>query len=454
MRLDPLRSLALAGLAILASALPSASAWAQTGPQFFFQARVLTSGGQPLGGSHDVTIELFSASTGGAGLFRETHRGVPFSNGLVGIRVGSVTSIPEFLFEGSDVWLELTIDSDPPMTPRFNLSPVPYAIHAVNADTLLPGAALDVDRLAINGVPIIDNLGRWVGSPTGLQGPPGPQGPQGQTGPAGPPGPQGLTGPTGPTGPQGPQGLQGPPGPQGPTGATGATGATGPRGPTGPQGPPGPNDIPQMRVVDQSGLEYLPRIAFSRSNARLLDYELVQPNDEDFFIRRDPNAGPTFVGIGVANPSVRLDVSGGTIRCQTLNQTSDRRFKKDIQPVDPQHAMQVVDGLQGVSFRWAPELMPYPSEGEGPQIGFLAQDVRGVLPEVVREDDEGMLSVSYTSLIPVLVEAMRGHAAERREKEQAFEARLRALEEENRALREALQQVLEAQRAAQKSAGR
>lgn len=35
--------------------------------------------------------------------------------------------------------------------------------------------------------PIIDSSGKWVGNPTGLQGPPGPQGPQGPQGPPGPP---------------------------------------------------------------------------------------------------------------------------------------------------------------------------------------------------------------------------------------------------------------------------
>jgi hypothetical protein len=51
---------------------------------------------------------------------------------------------------------------------------------------------------AVNGTPVIDSSGRWVGSPTGLQGPPGPQGPQGVQGPPGPQGPQGVQGPQGP----------------------------------------------------------------------------------------------------------------------------------------------------------------------------------------------------------------------------------------------------------------
>jgi hypothetical protein len=55
-------------------------------------------------------------------------------------------------------------------------------------------ASVSVRGLAISGVGVVINeQGQWVGSPTGLQGPPGPQGFQG------PPGPQGPQGPPGPT---------------------------------------------------------------------------------------------------------------------------------------------------------------------------------------------------------------------------------------------------------------
>lgn len=43
---------------------------------------------------------------------------------------------------------------------------------------------------------VIDSSGKWVGDPTGLQGPPGPQGPTGPQGPKGDVGPAGPPGPT------------------------------------------------------------------------------------------------------------------------------------------------------------------------------------------------------------------------------------------------------------------
>ena len=77
-------------------------------------------------------------------------------------------------------------------------------------------------------MPVIDNnTGKWVGSPTGLQGP------KGDTGPAGPAGPTGPTWLTGPEGPHGPRRLARPgvAGPKGPVGDPGPQGVPGPRGP-------------------------------------------------------------------------------------------------------------------------------------------------------------------------------------------------------------------------------
>lgn len=102
--------------------------------------------------------------------------------------------------------------------------------------------AITATGLSIAGVgAVIDNTGKWIGNPIGLQGPVGPQGPPGPQGAAGTPGavgPQGPPGPQGPAGFSGPQGPQGPAGPQGPPGF-GLPGPQGPQGPPGPAGPPG-----------------------------------------------------------------------------------------------------------------------------------------------------------------------------------------------------------------------
>lgn len=59
-------------------------------------------------------------------------------------------------------------------------------------------------------------------------------------------------------------------------------------------------------------------------------------------------------------------------------------------------------------------------------VGVLAQDVQAVLPEAVSSpEDEGYLSVSYSSLIPLLIEAVKALDQQRMELEAAARERER-----------------------------
>ena len=40
-------------------------------------------------------------------------------------------------------------------------------------------------------------------------------------------------------------------------------------------------------------------------------------------------------------------------------------------------------------------------------LGLVAQDVKEILPDVVKEDENGMLGINYTELIPVLINAIQ-----------------------------------------------
>ena len=65
--------------------------------------------------------------------------------------------------------------------------------------------------------------------------------------------------------------------------------------------------------------------------------------------------------------------------------------------------------LQGVSFNWIDETDHRPGEN----IGFIAQEVKEILPEIVSgggKDEEGneiYYSIEYATLTPVLVEAIK-----------------------------------------------
>lgn len=84
---------------------------------------------------------------------------------------------------------------------------------------------------------------------------------------------------------------------------------------------------------------------------------------------------------------------------------SDRRFKKDIVPIED--ALEKIAMLQGVGFAWDRDNYPNRFFPEGRQIGLIAQEVEPVIPEVVLTDAQGYKSVTYDKLTAVLIEAVK-----------------------------------------------
>jgi hypothetical protein len=82
---------------------------------------------------------------------------------------------------------------------------------------------------------------------------------------------------------------------------------------------------------------------------------------------------------------------------------SDRRTKRGIR--DLQVGLEEVLRLRPISFEWKDRPGP-------PQPGFIAQEARDVLADLVTEDEEGTLGLAYGSLIPVLVRAIQEQQAE------------------------------------------
>ena len=97
--------------------------------------------------------------------------------------------------------------------------------------------------------------------------------------------------------------------------------------------------------------------------------------------------------------------------------TSDRRLKKDIEPLH--YGLSDVMSLKPSSY-----LMIEEEDGKKKHLGFIAQDLENILPEVVSEMQGGTLGVETTAIIPVLVKAIQELSA----KLDAAEARIAALE--------------------------
>ena len=86
---------------------------------------------------------------------------------------------------------------------------------------------------------------------------------------------------------------------------------------------------------------------------------------------------------------------------------SDVRLKENIKPIES--ALDKVGKLQGVTFDWkkSDSILDIKED-----IGFIAQDVQKVIPELVRENKDGMLSMRHQGIAPILLEAIKELKAE------------------------------------------
>ncbi|MEE2786711.1 MAG: SUMF1/EgtB/PvdO family nonheme iron enzyme [Myxococcota bacterium] len=220
-----------------------------------YQGQLGNAAGQPVTDQFEMIFRLYETAQGGVALWTEVHPLVQVTEGAFTVELGSIEVLSDTLAESLALYLGVEVDGSPEMEPRMRVGTVLRAQwNAQPGD--LNGVDIDPNRVSVNGVPVIDDTGQWVGDPTGLRGPPGDVGPPGaagpvgEVGPSGPPGeigPPGQVGQQGPPGPAGPTGVKGDPGPPGPVGAKGDVGVVGPVGPAGPQGdigPAGPAGLP------------------------------------------------------------------------------------------------------------------------------------------------------------------------------------------------------------------
>lgn len=100
----------------------------------------------------------------------------------------------------------------------------------------------------------------------------------------------------------------------------------------------------------------------------------------------------------------RLAVNGIT-RANGYLATSDKKFKKDIKPIE--NALATVQSLEGKTYMWNKEANKEMNFDGGGHSGFIAQDLEKVLPHLVATGENGDKAVNYMELMPYLVEAIK-----------------------------------------------
>ena len=124
----------------------------------------------------------------------------------------------------------------------------------------------------------------------------------------------------------------------------------------------------------------------------------------------DVSAGDYFWKLANVN-KMGLDTGTGALTVVgdivAYGSPSDKRLKENIKPIES--ALEKVSKLQGVTFDWkeSDSILDIKED-----IGFIAQDVQKVIPELVRENDNGMLSMRHQGIAPILLEAIKELKAE------------------------------------------
>jgi hypothetical protein len=75
-------------------------------------------------------------------------------------------------------------------------------------------------------------------------------------------------------------------------------------------------------------------------------------------------------------------------------------------------ALDAILCLRGVTFDWKQGGFPDMNFASGQQIGFIAQEVEKVLPELVSTDSNCYKSVAYANVVPVAVEAIKAQQSQ------------------------------------------
>lgn len=94
------------------------------------------------------------------------------------------------------------------------------------------------------------------------------------------------------------------------------------------------------------------------------------------------------------------DIMTGPLTATAFYQSSDIRLKENIEDVSFEKSLDIINTLKPVYYNFKDN----PNKRE---VGFIAQDVKEVLPEVVNENEKGYLAIDYSKLSVILYKGLQ-----------------------------------------------
>lgn len=122
------------------------------------------------------------------------------------------------------------------------------------------------------------------------------------------------------------------------------------------------------------------------------------------------NFGIDRLGINCTLPQATLSVAGsiratGNITASSMACSSDRRLKRNI--ISLEHSREMVRHLRPVRYQWRREAFPERHFNDREQIGFIAQEVEEIYPELIHTAEDGYKSMDYARLSVVLIKSLQ-----------------------------------------------
>lgn len=149
---------------------------------------------------------------------------------------------------------------------------------------------------------------------------------------------------------------------------------------------------------DEGGVIVSPPVILGESPAKAMDNVYNQPT-----VVEPLNAGRLLLG---TSKKPLGSVYAGTVYGSGQQLTSDRRAKRNIRSLE--NTTSYLLSLKPVRFDFNREVITVEADQASDKIGFIAQDVRTVLPELIHYDTlSDLYSMDYVSLIPVLTKGFQ-----------------------------------------------
>ena len=152
---------------------------------------------------------------------------------------------------------------------------------------------------------------------------------------------------------------------------------------------------------------------------------IINFNDNNqLVLRRNSNDVILFNDISASNayrPKFNYKIDNTNYTCvagkTAWNFASDKRLKKNIKSIE--NGLEVVEKLNPVKFDFKND-----QRDDSYESGFIAQEVKELIPQAITEDENGFLALGMNSITPYLAGAIK----ELNEKVKKLEARIKELE--------------------------